>query len=363
VFKKIDISIIIPVYNGERFIKKCFNSLSKQRNIKNYEIIIANDASTDNTINILKKKKLKNLKIFSLKSNKGPAAARNLGLKKAKGKYVYFLDIDDEIAPNSIEKIYKIAKEKNCDYVFSDFKKFEKEKNQRKNVYNYPKDRMFSIDDIKIAMKRELYDASLGHLGLFGCNGRLIKRSLLKKNKIFFDEKLRWMEDKTFGWKVLSYGKKAFYVRKQLYYYYFHPNFKTNVTVSLTKLSPLYYVGLILKNIKFSLINSKFNKKEIMAFMQQGVVFFTIQALVSLSNQIFLKKINKQIGIKYRRKLINKIFENKNIAKSINKYKPSNTESKLIPRAIKLRSIRLLESACNLRSKQIAEERRKNNEN
>ena len=66
-FKKIDISIIIPVYNGERFIKKCFNSLSKQRNIRNYEIIIANDASTDNTINIIKKKKIKKFKNFFTK--------------------------------------------------------------------------------------------------------------------------------------------------------------------------------------------------------------------------------------------------------------------------------------------------------
>jgi len=187
------ISIIIPVYNGEKFIRDCFNVLADQKDINKYEIVVVDDASTDNSINLLKSLNFENLKIFSLPKNSGPSAARNFGLKKSKGEYIYFFDVDDSIEKNALEILSDVARSTKCDYIFSDFKKIENKKNRRENKYNYPADKFFQELDIIDAMKRELNDASLGHLGLFGCNGRLIKRSLLIDNKIFFDENLRWM--------------------------------------------------------------------------------------------------------------------------------------------------------------------------
>ena len=359
--EKIHISIILPIYNGEIFIKKCLDALLSQKNINNCEIIVVDDASTDNSINLIKNYNLENLKIFSLPSNGGPAAARNLGLRNSVGEYIYFCDVDDCIDKDALTTLYEVAKNNNCEYVFSDFKKFENQDNQRVGVYNYPVDKIFNNEEILHAMKKELHDASLGHLGLFGCNGRLIKRTLLIKNNIFFNENLRWMEDKTFGWNVLSVVREARYVHKQLYSYYFHPKIKTNVVDSLNRGSSLVYIKLILDQVQKSLRTRLVPELEIIKLRQQGLIFFTIQALVSVSNQIFLKKIDKSNGRKIRKKLIDSIFEDGEITSSIKNYSCSKSESRWIPKAMALRSSLLLEIACNFRARDIANERRRNN--
>jgi len=358
--KQINISVIIPIYNGEIFIKKCLDILLMQKNIQNYEIIIADDASNDNSMDIIKSYNLSNLKIFSLPSNSGPSAARNLGLKKSVGEYVYFFDVDDSIDVNALTILYETAKSHDCDYVFSDFKKFEGQDNQREGVYNYPNDTLFKDKEIIQAMKRELHDASLGHLGLFGCNGRLIKRSLLIKNKIFFNEKLRWMEDKTFAWNVLSFVREARYIHKQLYSHHIHPKVKTNVIESFIRGSSLLNVKLILDQVQKSFKTRLVPEIEIIKLRQQGLIFFAIQSLVTVSNSIFLKKIDKSTGKKIRRNLIKSIFEDSEISQSIKNYSCSKSESPWIPKAISLKSTLLLEIACDFRARDIAVKRRRN---
>ena len=355
------ISIIIPVYNGEKFIRDCFNVLADQKDINKYEIVVVDDASTDNSINLLKNLNFENLKIFSLPKNSGPSAARNFGLKKSKGEYIYFFDVDDSIEKNALEILSDVARSTKCDYIFSDFKKIENKKNRRENKYNYPADKFFQELDIIDAMKRELNDASLGHLGLFGCNGRLIKRSLLIDNKIFFDENLRWMEDKTFAWNVLSYVKDARYIRKQLYSHHIHPNVKTNVIESFIKGSSLNNVKLILNQVKKSLNARHVSESEISILLRQGLIFFSIQSLVTVSNSIYLNKIDSAEGKKIRKNLIKSILKDKEISDSIKYYAKSKTESKWIPMAISFKSKFLLEFACNLRAKEIAKSRMTNN--
>ena len=85
------VSVIIPFYNAEQFLSGCIDVLQKQDFDKSFEVIMIDDASTDNSLNIIKKNdKLLNLKIYSLEKNSGPSAARNLGLKHATGEYVFF---------------------------------------------------------------------------------------------------------------------------------------------------------------------------------------------------------------------------------------------------------------------------------
>jgi len=272
--EKIAISVIIPLFNKENFIEKSLNSLIKQKNFSNYEIIIVDDASTDNSINLIKKYNLKNLKILSLKNNCGPSAARNIGLKNANGKYVYFFDADDSISEKALSTLYQVAEDTKCNYVFSDFKKFENNKNLRKQIYNYSKNRLFRKNEIKSAMIEELHNPSLGHLGLFGCNGRLIRRKILKEKNIFFNERLRWMEDKTFGWKVLSCIKEARYIHKQLYNYYYYPKISTGVTSGFQKNASLFYIRLIVQQIENSLKNFYIASIKFIKLKQQALFFF-----------------------------------------------------------------------------------------
>lgn len=102
-----EISIIIPIYNTQKYIEKCLRSLEKQT-MKNFEIILVNDGSTDNTEKIVKRyiNEHKNLNIIYIKKeNGGLASARNCGVKRAKGKYISFLDSDDYLDNNLFQNL------------------------------------------------------------------------------------------------------------------------------------------------------------------------------------------------------------------------------------------------------------------
>ena len=101
------LSIIIPAYNTEKYIKQCIDSVINIRNIEN-EIIVVNDGSTDRTKDILKEYTENNDRIKVItQENQGASAARNTGIKASKGDYIYFLDSDDWIDTVSFEKIIK----------------------------------------------------------------------------------------------------------------------------------------------------------------------------------------------------------------------------------------------------------------
>ena len=87
-------SIIVPCYNSAAFITRCIRSIQNQ-SFDSYEVIFIDDFSPDNTSQIIKNYKEKKFRIFKLKKNLGPAAARNFGIKKSRGKYICFLDSDD----------------------------------------------------------------------------------------------------------------------------------------------------------------------------------------------------------------------------------------------------------------------------
>lgn len=357
--KQINVSIIIPVFNGEIHINNCVNSIIDQDFKKNYEIIFINDASTDKSLKIIKEYRIPNLKVFSLSSNSGQSAARNLGIKEASGEYVFFMDVDDKIEKNTLSILFNEAIENNYDFVCSDFKRIENLVNQRENTYNYPENKVFNNEEIISAMNNELHDPTLGHLGLFGCNGRLIRRSILIQNNIFFEEKLRWLEDKTFCWDVLSHVKSAKYIKQQLYSYFVYPEVQTAVIDSLLRGFPLDYIKLIVQHIRVALKRMNLSNDQIQNLCHQGLIFFCIQALISISRSIVLNKIDKKKGKLIRKGIIKEILEDKDVVIAIKKYKPSNKESRWVPKAIALNSSLLVELACTKRAKDVVGLRRK----
>ena len=114
------VSIIIPIYNVELYLSCCIESVIKQT-YKNIQIILVNDGSTDNCLEICNKYMALDSRVEIInQENKGLSAARNSGLANAKGEYVYFLDSDDFIADNAIKELYKMAKENNLEAVLLD---------------------------------------------------------------------------------------------------------------------------------------------------------------------------------------------------------------------------------------------------
>ena len=116
--KKIKVSIIVPVYNVEEYIEKCLKSLVSQT-LQEIEIIVVNDGSLDNSMNTVKNFLFDSRIIVINKKNGGLSSARNIGIKKAVGKYIAFVDSDDFINETMFEELYKYAEETENDVVAS----------------------------------------------------------------------------------------------------------------------------------------------------------------------------------------------------------------------------------------------------
>ena len=353
------VSVIVPFYNAKSYIKTCLEVLLNQDFSKSFEVIMVDDASTDNSQNIIKMHKFSNLRLYSLPSNFGPAAARNLGLKKAKGEYIFFLDVDDTINKNTLSTLYGIAKETDCDLVMCDKKWIENSKNQRNNIFFYPSDQAFGVSEIMEAMRKRFYDPLPTSQGLFDLCGKLIRRSIISDNNIFLEEKLRYMEDEVFVWNIIAFALSVRYVRKQLYSHYVYPNVNTAASDGLQQGFPISYFKLIKNHVQNSLKQRGFSIQEIEKLGDQAFVFSIISALVSYSRSMMLGKVELGNAVKCRKKIINDILTDFDVSKAIRNYSPSKKENPWIPRAIAWRSSRLLEFACTRRAKEVLRIRRK----
>lgn len=209
------ISIIIPIYNVELYLKKCIESIIKQ-SYKNIEIILINDGSTDKSEIICKKyqKQDNRIKIIAIK-NGGVSNARNLGIEASTGKYIAFIDSDDTVDKKYIEELLICIKKYQCDVVFCLAKYIYPELNR---VYNCKLENQEKLSEIFTQDYR--YIVSFFHTPW----GKLYKSDIIKKYNIKFPVDLFTGEDQIFNQEYLKYVKSYNYVNKNLYNYYIRKN-------------------------------------------------------------------------------------------------------------------------------------------
>lgn len=215
---KTDISIILPVYNVEEYLEECLESLIAQT-YGNFEVIAVNDGSKDNSLNILKRyeDKFEKIKIIN-QENRGLSAARNTGLEHSQGEYVLFLDSDDMLKENALEKLFFMAKNKNLDLIVYDALAFDEvtgkqslKKYSRKNIYSN------SIMDLEDFLEGECKKyISLSQLHFY-------KSSVIKDNCLKFKEGLLH-EDTHFSIISYNYVKRIGYLDEMLYLRRYRPN-------------------------------------------------------------------------------------------------------------------------------------------
>ena len=212
------ISIVVPIYNTAKYLSKCLNSIINQTH-KNLEIILVDDGSTDNSPHIIKEyaKKDSRVKVITQK-NQGQSAARNTGIKVAKGNYISFTDSDDELKPNFIASLLQLY-EKNeisiavCGHQFNFLKT-----NITKNLYPSPLN-----PRNKNESKRSYILKLLAKDGrMYSCDNKLFRANIIHKYHLEFDTSLNFAEDTKF---VLDYLKHAngeiAYTPEPLYIYNF----------------------------------------------------------------------------------------------------------------------------------------------
>ena len=266
------VSVVVPIYNVEKFLPRCLDSVLNQT-FKDFEVICVNDGSPDKSLEIANEyvKKDNRVKVFT-KENGGLSDARNYGLKKATGKYIYFLDSDDFIHKNLLEICTNLAEQEKSDIVFvkkhtnyrtrliirqalhlsTDVKPFNLNKN-----YDYKKINYITTNDIfSYASEKKIKDKKLYLKHCYVWQGfyskNLIKNIPFMKGIIFED----------FPWLLEVFSKKPVVTITNLNLYYYIPNLNSimssnnqlkkiiNLQIGLKRVTEIYKRSDVFEKVK-----------------------------------------------------------------------------------------------------------------
>ena len=309
---QIKISIIVPVFNSQKYLRDCLTSMCTQTN-NEVEIIIINDGSTDSSIKICEKykKNFKYIRLVNLNKNKGVGYCRKIGCKIAKGKYICFVDSDDKLSLNSIKNfLNQISKYPNTDLFVL-----------RNTTIGINRVHNFKIDknQIFINKKKEINSKHLiTRIKNFNdfrptCWNYLISNNFLKKNNINFNDSII-SEDWPFVVKIIVLAKSYKIIERPSYIY---RRTEVNTLTSLTGyraivayIKTFIEIGFFLNNNKKNI--NKLKIKFLCTFLQNAINCISVDLIICQKHQI--KKISNYFVKNYF--LISKLFKNKFIKKT-----------------------------------------------
>ena len=239
--KNLELSIIIPVYNVEKYLEECLNSVLEIKDI-DYEVLIVNDGSTDNSQKIIDEycKKDDRIKSF-IKENGGLSSARNYGLEKAQGDYIWFVDGDDLVVSSEVEKFFNGIKNLDLDVALANYNSF-----YNKNDIKIKKIEKFKeVESLPVLTGKEYFDFS-DNKNLFNVMvwKNIYRREFLLEENILFENGLIF-EDELFSRIVINRAKKVKYF--DCYIYLYRQNVEGSIMKnSSTKLINYYKVSKLL---------------------------------------------------------------------------------------------------------------------
>lgn len=293
------VSVIIPVYNTSEYLIRCLDSILNQT-LKNIEVIIINDGSTDQSEDIIKEYSLKDsrIKAFNQK-NQGVSVARNLGIKYSKGEYLIFVDSDDYIHTEMFEELVNASKKNRvavakCDVFYIKTSGIKKLKYEDSNIKV-----LESLDVLKHLYT--IFDET--HYGY--THSKLYKRDLIINNNLNFTVDMSFAEDTLFFLEACILAGKVVYVPKQLYFYNL-----TNVSLTRT----------YIKNLgdKYKFLHSNLEEKMMFYDFYESIEPFYTQYKVNGIMSIFGNEVrnasgNRQKVIALWRSLRNIVSNNKKL--------------------------------------------------
>lgn len=218
------VSVVVPVYNVEKYLDSCIDSLLNQT-YSNIELVIVNDGSTDGSLSILQNyAEYSQIKLINI-VNSGVSVARNIGLQNVSGEFLMFVDSDDWIDKETVEECVINAQKSNADVVFFGYvREFEQMSKKR---YLFDRNIEFGQDQVKELHRRIIgpIDNELRNPALVDSYGtaamKLYRTSIIKINRVeFLDiKKIGSAEDVLFNIDVFQHVKRAFYINKCFYHY------------------------------------------------------------------------------------------------------------------------------------------------
>lgn len=212
----IKVSVIVPVYNAEKYLRKCLDSLLCQ-SLKEVEVIAVNDGSPDNCMNILDEyqKKYPQLKVIDNVVNKGIGYSRNIGIEAAEGEYLTFVDSDDYVSEEYCERFYEFAEKNGLDFIHANMY-LEKPEGLVSTRYS-------TFEPATLEENPEIITKVS-----FGPCGKMFKTEIIKEHEIKFEEKLKY-EDLPFVAKAIKHSKCGF-LEGNYYYYVIHESSQTTTS-------------------------------------------------------------------------------------------------------------------------------------
>lgn len=221
----IKVSIVVPVYNVEEYLRVCLESLIGQT-LKDIEIICVNDGSTDNSLSILKEYADKDSRIVIIdQANQGQSVARNNALKIAKGEYIGFVDSDDWVDLNFFEKLYNEAVKNDCDIAAGGIARNKNDGELDFVDISFKNSKIYTKTPDKYKITKVAKTAYVWN--------KIYKKELLDKLKLDFEPD-RYYEDMMFSHRVLHKSGRLVTVPGVYYHYRFNPSSTVN-TVSQKK--------------------------------------------------------------------------------------------------------------------------------
>lgn len=205
------ISVIIPVYNEEKYLSDCIESIIHQ-SLEDIEIIFIDDGSTDKSLDILKKYEMQDDRLSVLEQkNLFAGNARNSGLEKARGEYLIFLDADDFFEVDMLEKMYSEAKQKKLDIVICEYSVIDQEKNHFDTEHTF-------LPDLEVFSPYSIRDNAIFQLVTGVAWNKLFRKTFIDKLGISF-QNLRCSNDGYFVYIALMCAKRITYIKEQLVHY------------------------------------------------------------------------------------------------------------------------------------------------
>lgn len=263
------VSVIVPVYNAEKYIDRCISSIVNQ-SYKTMEIILVNDGSDDHTLEKCNewKRKDKRVKVISYELNRGVSSARNKGIEYAGGEYVAFVDSDDFVEKDFIA--FMAGAMEYADLAICGYSRAGK--TSKKYVID--------INDPFISREFFYYHAlCTGMIQAYCCN-KMFRTEIIRQNGLLFHENVYIGEDMVFLLEYMEYSKKSFYISIPLYHYYKNPDSAFQKVYSGGKLS--YREKSCLKALDCIQSLNCFHEKKIKSMISYRIIKTSVWLLLQM---------------------------------------------------------------------------------
>ena len=222
------VSIIIPIYNAEKHLRRCIDSVLKQ-DFEDFELILMNDGSRDSSGMICDTYAEKDERVRVVhKENSGVSDTRNQAMTLARGEYLQFLDSDDWITPDATGLLVRMAKEHDCEMVIADFYRVIGERLSPKGKIR--EDGILSREDFAMEMMENPADFYYGVLW-----NKLYRRDIIEKNNLCMDKDISWCEDFIFNMEYIRHVKQVYALHVPMYYYVKTPGSLVSQGTSISK--------------------------------------------------------------------------------------------------------------------------------